>query len=157
VSKQLHQTISEYIIKQSTEDCRALLQQVSFNPLDSLSSLSPQPFHLQSTAVAEGKEEASKVETGAAAAPPPASTTPTSSAAAPGPTSGSCPGDMNGKTMKTMSSSSSFDSKANLGQSFRYKMSAEASKLFQTLQESPLPVEVSGDEQGQATTLSSNL
>jgi len=64
---------------------------------------------------------------------------------------------MNGKTMKTMSSSSSFDSKANLGQSFRYKMSAEASKLFQTLQESPLPVEVSGDEQGQATTLSSNL
>jgi len=42
-----------------------------------------------------------------------------------------------------MSSSSSFDSKANLGQSFRYKMSAEASKLFQTLQESPLPVEVS--------------
>jgi len=56
-----------------------------------------------------------------------------------------------------MSSSSSFDSKANLGQSFRYKMSAEASKLFQTLQESPLPVEVSGDEQGQATTLSSNL
>jgi len=87
----------------------------------------------------------------------PASTTPTSSAAAPGPTSGSCPGDMNGKTMKTMSSSSSFDSKANLGQSFRYKMSAEASKLFQTLQESPLPVEVSGGEQGQATTLSSNL
>jgi len=157
VSKQLHQTISEYIIKQSTEDCRALLQQVSSIPLDSLSSLSPQPFHLQSTAVAEGKEEASKVETGATAAPPPASTTPTSSAAAPGPTSGSCPGDMNGKTMKTMSSSSSFDSKANLGQSFRYKMSAEASKLFQTLQESPLPVEVSGGEQGQATTLSSNL
>jgi len=29
-SKQLHQTISEFIIKQSTEDCRALLQQVSF-------------------------------------------------------------------------------------------------------------------------------
>lgn len=28
VSKQLHQTISEYIIKQSTEDCRQLLQQV---------------------------------------------------------------------------------------------------------------------------------
>lgn len=26
--KQLHQTISEYIIKQSTEDCRQLLQQV---------------------------------------------------------------------------------------------------------------------------------
>ncbi|KAI8034299.1 serine/threonine-protein kinase par-1 [Drosophila gunungcola] len=116
VSKQLHQTISEYIIKQSTEDCRALLQ--------------------QSTAVAEGKEESSKME----AAPPAAAastTTPTSHAAG----SGSCPGEINSKTIKAMSSSSSFDSKANLGQSFRYKMSAEASKLFQTLQESPLPVE----------------
>ncbi|XP_017065873.1 serine/threonine-protein kinase par-1 [Drosophila eugracilis] len=121
VSKQLHQTITEYIIKQSTEDCRALLQ--------------------QSTAVADGKEDPLKVETGAGAAPSPASTTPTSNAAAPVPGSGSCPGEINSKTIKAMSSSSSFDSKANLGQSFRYKMSAEASKLFQTLQESPLPVE----------------
>ncbi|XP_016975460.1 serine/threonine-protein kinase par-1 isoform X2 [Drosophila rhopaloa] len=132
VSKQLHQTISEYIIKQSTEDCRALLQ--------------------QSTAVAEGKEESSKVDAGAGAANPPASTTPTSNAAAlgagPGPGSGSCPGEMNSKTIKAMSSSSSFDSKANLGQSFRYKMSAEASKLFQTLQESPLPVEQRAKRRG---------
>ncbi|XP_016948586.1 serine/threonine-protein kinase par-1 [Drosophila biarmipes] len=131
VSKQLHQTISEYIIKQSTEDCRALLQ--------------------QSTAVAEGKEEAPKVELGAGPAPPPASTTPTS-CAAPGPGSGSCPSDMNGKTIKAMSSSSSFDSKAKLGQSFRYKMSAEASKLFQTLQESPLPVEQRAKRRGHAAS-----
>lgn len=41
-----------------------------------------------------------------------------------------------------MSSSNSFDSTANLNQSFRYKMSAEANRLFQTLQESPLPIEV---------------
>lgn len=35
VPKQLHQTISEYIIKQSTEDCRQLLQQVSHGPIES--------------------------------------------------------------------------------------------------------------------------
>lgn len=46
------------------------------------------------------------------------------------------------KTIKVMSSSNSFDSTANLNQSFRYKMSAEANRLFQTLQESPLPIEV---------------
>ncbi|KAH8317369.1 hypothetical protein KR074_010693 [Drosophila pseudoananassae] len=120
VSKQLHQTISEYIIKQSTEDCRQLLQ--------------------QSTAIAEGKEEP----------PLKQETTPTSSAVGLGSTSGSvsggvgpgsCPSEPGSKTIKAMSSSSSFDSTANLGQSFRYKMSAEATKLFQTLQESPLPVE----------------
>nr|NP_569972.1 Salt-inducible kinase 2 [Drosophila melanogaster]AAF45711.1 Salt-inducible kinase 2 [Drosophila melanogaster]AJP62078.1 FI24002p1 [Drosophila melanogaster] len=120
-SKQLHQTISEFIIKQSTEDCRALLQ--------------------QSTAVAEGKDDPPKAESSVGGVPPPASTTPTSSTAGPESGSAPCPGEINGKTIKTMSSSSSFDSKANLGQSFRYKMSAEASKLFQTLQESPLPVE----------------
>ncbi|KAH8360768.1 hypothetical protein KR084_008457 [Drosophila pseudotakahashii] len=131
VSKQLHQTISEYIIKQSTEDCRALLQ--------------------QSTAVAEGKEEPTpkgEAGGGAAVAPGGATTTPTSTQGPPG--SGSCPGEINNssKTIKAMSSSSSFDSKANLGQSFRYKMSAEASKLFQTLQESPLPVEQRAKRRG---------
>ncbi|XP_016995705.2 serine/threonine-protein kinase par-1 [Drosophila takahashii] len=136
VSKQLHQTISEYIIKQSTEDCRALLQ--------------------QSTAVAEGKEE--PPAKGEAAAPPAGTTTPTTSTSTSTqgpPGSGSCPGEMNsgsGKTIKAMSSSSSFDSKANLGQSFRYKMSAEASKLFQTLQESPLPVEQRAKRRGQVAS-----
>lgn len=47
VSKQLHQTISEYIIKQSTEDCRQLLQQVSGQDLSiSISNFSESfPVH----------------------------------------------------------------------------------------------------------------
>lgn len=45
--------------------------------------------------------------------------------------------------MRTISTSNSFDSKSsipNFGN--RFQMSAEATKLFQTLQQSPLPLEV---------------
>lgn len=88
--------------------------------------------------MAEAKEELPKPETGAGAAPAAAAaSTPTQAGSSSGENSG------HSKTIKSMSGSSSFDSQANLGQSFRYKMSAEATKLFQTLQESPLPVEVS--------------
>ncbi|KAH8294479.1 hypothetical protein KR018_011751 [Drosophila ironensis] len=127
VSKKLHQTLSEYIIKQSSEDCRLLLQ--------------------QSTAVAEAKDEQTNPENG------PSSSTPTSSGgeavvAGCAAGSGPCTSNASSKISKTMSSSSSFDSTANLGQNFRFKMSAEATKLFQTLQESPLPIEQRGRRRG---------
>ncbi|XP_064547239.1 serine/threonine-protein kinase par-1 [Drosophila montana] len=112
--KQLHQTISEYIIKQSTEDCRQLLQ--------------------QSTAIADTRKEDDQLPATmehSCAATPTAEQT---------------------KTIKPMSSSNSFDSTANLNQSFRYKMSAEANRLFQTLQESPLPIEVQKPKRKTPTT-----
>lgn len=42
---------------------------------------------------------------------------------------------------RTLTSSNSFDSKSNLSTNFQptFQMSAEASKLFHTLQQSPLP------------------
>lgn len=84
---------------------------------------------MQSTAIAETKKEQSEEQQLL-----PASVMEHSSAAT--------PTAEHSKTIKVMSSSSSFDSTANLNQSFRYKMSAEANRLFQTLQESPLPIEV---------------
>lgn len=45
--------------------------------------------------------------------------------------------------MRTISTSNSFDSKSSIPNfSQRFQMSAEATKLFQTLQQSPLPLEV---------------
>lgn len=45
--------------------------------------------------------------------------------------------------MRTISSSNSFDSKSSIPNfGHRFQMSAEATKLFQTLQQSPLPLEV---------------
>ncbi|XP_068156919.1 serine/threonine-protein kinase par-1 [Drosophila tropicalis] len=121
VSRQLHQTISEYIIKQSTEDCRQLLQ--------------------QSTAIAEAKEPDLIVAPECQPEPLLTTSTPTVDKTSTTTTT----------TIKPMSSSSSFDSTANLNQSFRFKMSAEATKLFQTLQESPLPVEQKPKRKGPIT------
>ncbi|XP_050331379.1 MAP/microtubule affinity-regulating kinase 3 isoform X2 [Bactrocera neohumeralis] len=99
----LHQNLRECIIKQSSEDCRLLLQ--------------------QATAISESKTYANS-ET-------------------------DIESDVqielkNVKDVKKMSSSTSFDSSSS-GQkvkaNFHFKMSAEAAKLFQTLQESPLPIE----------------
>lgn len=96
--------LGESIMKQSSEDCRMLLQ--------------------QATAIAESKhqiidnDEMHMTENNHR---------------------------LSRKDSKTMSSSTSFDSSSHLNHnmSFKYKMSAEASKLFQTLQESPLPLQVS--------------
>lgn len=45
--------------------------------------------------------------------------------------------------MRTLSTSNSFDSKSSIPNfCHRFQMSAEATKLFQTLQQSPLPLEV---------------
>lgn len=103
----------------------------------------------QSTAIVEPKKEdkeqlpppapAPAPAPAAELAPPAAASTPTA--------------DHNNKTIKPMSSSNSFDSTTNVNQSFRFKMSAEANRLFQTLQESPLPVEVGSPEEEPATVL----
>lgn len=104
----------------------------------------PLPLSLfQSTAIVEPKKEDKDLlpppAPAAELAPPVAASTPTA--------------DHNNKTIKPMSSSNSFDSTTNLNQSFRFKMSAEANRLFQTLQESPLPVEVGSPEEEPATVL----
>lgn len=101
---------------------------------------------LQSTAIAEVKKEEKEQQqqqlpSGAA-----------SQEATP-----STPTAENTKTIKPMSSSNSFDSTTNLNQSFRFKMSAEANRLFQTLQESPLPVEVGSPGEEPTHTISYSL
>lgn len=95
--------IEESILKQSSEDCRLLLQ--------------------KATAISESKNNKHKTKT----------------------TEAKQKSDTKLSDSKSISSSTSFDSSSNLDQSlsFRFKMSAEATKLFQTLQESPLPLEVS--------------
>uniref|UniRef100_A0A0A1XES8 non-specific serine/threonine protein kinase n=1 Tax=Zeugodacus cucurbitae TaxID=28588 RepID=A0A0A1XES8_ZEUCU len=103
-SHPLHQNLRECIIKQSSEDCRLLLQ--------------------QATAIAESKTYAnSETEIESDAQIELKNSSP---------------------AVKKMSSSTSFDSSSS-GQkakaNFHFKMSAEAAKLFQTLQESPLPIE----------------
>ncbi|XP_019891073.2 serine/threonine-protein kinase par-1 [Musca domestica] len=93
--------IEESILKQSSEDCRLLLQ--------------------KATAISESKNNKHKTKT----------------------TEAKQKSDTKLSDSKSISSSTSFDSSSNLDQSlsFRFKMSAEATKLFQTLQESPLPLE----------------
>lgn len=106
--------IDQRIIKQSTEDCRRLLQ--------------------QATAVADPNRVQSSKPTNMelGTTPPKHSTTNGLSTLPPQPP----------QQMRTISTSNSFDSKSNIP-SFchRYQMSAEATKLFQTLQQSPLPLE----------------
>ncbi|XP_061392886.1 serine/threonine-protein kinase par-1 [Musca vetustissima] len=93
--------IEESILKQSSEDCRLLLQ--------------------KATAISESKNNKHKTKT----------------------TEAKQKSDTKLSDSKSISSSTSFDSSSHLDQSlsFRFKMSAEATKLFQTLQESPLPLE----------------
>lgn len=100
-----HFNIEESILKQSSEDCRLLLQKAT------AISESKNTKHQQKPKTTEDKQMS----------------------------------DTKFNDTKPLSSSTSFDSSTVLDQSlsFRYKMSAEATKLFQTLQESPLPVDVS--------------
>lgn len=102
-----HFNIEESILKQSSEDCRLLLQKATAISESKNNKHHQKPKHITT----EDKEMS----------------------------------DTKLNNSKPLSSSTSFDSSAVLDQSlsFRYKMSAEATKLFQTLQESPLPVEVS--------------
>lgn len=107
---------------------------------------------LQSTAIAEAKKEEQEQQLPVAAA---------AAATAAQEATPSTPTAEHTKTIKAMSSSNSFDLTTNLNQSFRFKMSAEANRLFQTLQESPLPVEVGspGEEptHAQSYSLSTHL
>ncbi|XP_075155539.1 salt-inducible kinase 2 [Haematobia irritans] len=93
--------LEESILKQSSEDCRLLLQ--------------------KATAISESKNNKHKSKM----------------------TDTKQRSDTKLNDSKSLSSSTSFDSSPHLEQSlsFRFKMSAEATKLFQTLQESPLPLE----------------
>ncbi|KAI8116088.1 hypothetical protein FF38_00917 [Lucilia cuprina] len=117
-----HFNIEESILKQSSEDCRLLLQKAT------AISESKNNKHQQKPKTTEDKQMS----------------------------------DTKLNESKPLSSSTSFDSSAVLDQSlsFRYKMSAEATKLFQTLQESPLPVEESDGKEITKTksniTLNSN-
>lgn len=101
-----HFNIEESILKQSSEDCRLLLQKAT-----AISESKNNNKHQTKTKMTEDKQMS----------------------------------DSKLSDSKPLSNSTSFDSSTVLDQSlsFRYKMSAEATKLFQTLQESPLPVDVS--------------
>ncbi|XP_017490653.1 PREDICTED: serine/threonine-protein kinase MARK2-like [Rhagoletis zephyria] len=103
-SHPLHQNLRECIIKQSTEDCRLLLQQAT--------AISESKTYANTETEIEAEVQ-SELKNGALGG-------------------------------KKISNSTSFDLSSN-GQkakaNFHFKMSAEAAKLFQTLQESPLPLE----------------
>lgn len=125
--------MDQRIIKQSTEDCRRLLQQVSsslFVSVNICSNISNCSFmNFQATAVADPN----RTQT----------TKPTNMEL--GSTQPMHP--MNGVTtlpppqMRALSTSNSFDSKSSIPNFCnRFQMSAEATKLFQTLQQSPLPI-----------------
>ncbi|XP_012161815.1 serine/threonine-protein kinase par-1 isoform X3 [Ceratitis capitata] len=100
----LHQNLRECIIKQSTDDCRTLLQQAT--AIAESNTYSNSDREIEANATIESKKSTSLV--------------------------------------KKIPSSTSFDSSSNGPNNkpnFHFKMSAEAAKLFQTLQESPLPIE----------------
>uniref|UniRef100_A0A1B0BCU1 non-specific serine/threonine protein kinase n=1 Tax=Glossina palpalis gambiensis TaxID=67801 RepID=A0A1B0BCU1_9MUSC len=107
---QHYNNIEESILKQSSEDCRLLLQKAT-----AISETKNHKHPTTITATITKEEKRQKSDN---------------------------PAKVN--DYKTLSSSTSFDSSSSmLGQNltFRFKMSAEATKLFQTLQESPLPLE----------------
>ncbi|XP_067638545.1 serine/threonine-protein kinase par-1 isoform X2 [Eurosta solidaginis] len=103
-SRPLHQNLRECIIKQSTEDCRLILQQAT--------AISESKTSANSEPEIEGEVQR-ELKNGISGAKP--------------------------ISNSTSFDSSSSDQKANAD--FLFKMSAEAAKLFQTLQESPLPLE----------------
>ncbi|TMW48377.1 hypothetical protein DOY81_006547 [Sarcophaga bullata] len=111
--------IEESILKQSTEDCRLLLQKAT------AISESKNNKHQQKSQMTDDRQLS----------------------------------DTKLNDSKPLSSSTSFDSSAVLDQSlsFRYKMSAEATKLFQTLQESPLPIDDSGHKESSKTKSNDTL
>uniref|UniRef100_A0A1A9X5L2 non-specific serine/threonine protein kinase n=1 Tax=Glossina brevipalpis TaxID=37001 RepID=A0A1A9X5L2_9MUSC len=107
---QHYNNIEESILKQSSEDCRLLLQKAT---AISETKNYKHPTTVTTTTTTTNEEKRQK-------------------------------SDNKVNDYKTLSSSTSFDSSSSmLGQNltFRFKMSAEATKLFQTLQESPLPLE----------------
>uniref|UniRef100_W8B381 non-specific serine/threonine protein kinase n=1 Tax=Ceratitis capitata TaxID=7213 RepID=W8B381_CERCA len=116
----LHQNLRECIIKQSTDDCRTLLQQAT--AIAESNTYSNSDREIEANATIESKKSTSLV--------------------------------------KKIPSSTSFDSSSNGPNNkpnFHFKMSAEAAKLFQTLQESPLPIEKVDVSKSSSSKLNSAL
>jgi hypothetical protein len=145
---------TQRIIKQSTEDCRRLLQQVSAQlfetPFESLHY--PFYFHSQATAVVDtSRSQQPQSQPSSIIAPQvqipvleqPSSLYPGhfSHHTSPQP---SPSGQFNQTPYhhhhRVLTSSNSFDSKSQIPSFSAYHMSAEAAKLFATLQQSPLPL-----------------
>ncbi|XP_031635678.1 serine/threonine-protein kinase par-1 isoform X2 [Contarinia nasturtii] len=111
--------LDQRIMKQSTEDCRRLLQQATAVVTDPIRAQSTKP-----TTMELGTTPPKHPSNGLSAQPPPP------------------------PQFRALSTSNSFDSKSSIPNfCHRFQMSAEASKLFYTLQQSPLPI---GTEQVQA-------
>lgn len=107
-SRVLASGIDQRIIKQSTEDCRRLLQ--------------------QATAVADPCRIQSTQPTAMELSSTPPKHTPIMPSTSPS------------AQLRVLTTSNSFDSKSNIPNFARFQMSAEATKLFNTLQQSPLPI-----------------
>ncbi|XP_037050148.1 serine/threonine-protein kinase SIK2 isoform X2 [Bradysia coprophila] len=109
-SRLLSSGIDQRIIKQSTEDCRRLLQQAT---------AVADPTRLSNNPTMDIASNPSNTAIQSHSTPPPPSTTPS----------------------RILTSSNSFDSKSNMaGFAAGFYMSAEATRLFNTLQQSPLPL-----------------
>lgn len=109
--------LDQRIIKQSTEDCRRLLQQATAVS-ENRPPNAPTPMELSST-------PPTQQHINALAAP----------------------------SYRALTSSNSFDSKSNVPNlSGRFFMSPEATKLFNTLQQSPLPINAEPRANGQSST-----
>lgn len=133
--------LDQRIMKQSTEDCRRLLQQVYFQidvvwfhfriTIDLEKDLYSFTFSFffQATAVADpNRTQTTKPSNMELSSTPPKHPSNGLSAHPP-------------NQFRALSTSNSFDSKSSIPNfSSRFQMSAEASKLFHTLQQSPLPI-----------------
>lgn len=128
--------IDQRIMKQSTEDCRRLLQQVIYHtrpPIFFPCGILINHFsylRLQATAVADPGRVQSNSSTAMELGTTPPQQQHMIVPAPPVP-----------PPFRVLTTSNSFDSKSNVPNfSGRFYMSAEATKLFNTLQQSPLPI-----------------
>lgn len=133
-SRLLSNSIDQRILKQSTEDCRRLLQQVipstTLKHINHTSTNKQKQILIQATAISESPRslnhhQNSQMEISQV---------------------GSNCSTIHHPSQRVLTSSNSFDSKSNLP-SFHnsYHMSSEASRLFNTLQQSPLPLTVANE------------
>lgn len=140
--------LDQRIIKQSTEDCRRLLQQVRFITFMSFSDLNITGRvniklmlnlnSLQAIAVVDttrGQQLAPTFKI-----PPPSETTQSAQGPQDGASQAFPSSQIFNHPQRILTSSSSFDSKSNMSNFSPFNMSAEAARLFQTLQQSPLPL-----------------
>lgn len=128
-SRLLSNSIDQRILKQSTEDCRRLLQQVipstTIKNINHSTTNKQNKILIQATAIAESPRSMSHQQNSQMEISQ----------------MGSNCSTIHHPSQRVLTSSNSFDSKSNLP-SFHnsYHMSSEASRLFNTLQQSPLPL-----------------